>query len=432
MLTQPQKLKMMKNQIIEEFKDGKSIRQLEKEYCINGDYISKLLKDENIKVISHINKNNHLREVQFTDEQKQLALGTFLGDAYTKNIGKTTFMSINHCIAQKEWALKKAEFLSPFVVGIKESLNIKYPVINIRTCCHQDLNFLNDMYIDHPNPTKMCKRLKIVPEGLDKYFTPLTLAAWYLDDGCIKKNNIMFFATEGFNLESNLNLIKYMKNCFDVNVDLKMGKGQYYLRVERIESIKIYYLIKDLSIIPDCMRYKLDIKNFGPKQVQIDPNNFTDQDLINYYNDGLKICNIASKTKISSEEVERRISGKVKWRSEIFIKEQHCRQRIKIKEYSEKEIIEMYQNGKWPSKISAKTKLPIAKIIDILNRGGIAMKTTINRNLEILSHLNSEQKEKILKIFDNKEMSLGSICKKFNINDQYKLIIFLKLNDRYK
>lgn len=401
----PIKLKFLqdnKDKIIEEYKSGMSSRQLAKKYNMAKSYILYFLKINNIKMISSHNIHKDLRSILMTDIQKQLIIGTLLGDGCLEtHTGKNFCLSMAHGIAQKEWLDSKIKILSPFVVSKKYYKDERgVESYGIRTCSHPDLiDFGKNFYIPHPNPAKHIKRLKIVPEGLEKYFTPIALCTWYLDDGNLSKSNCMSFATHGFTLESNLRLVKYLKDCFNINACIKSNAKYHYIILDRIESIKIYDLIKDLDIFPECLKYKINITNFKDKLIKIDSKNFHNKQIINMYNNGKTISRIERKTHISKENILKILNNNVTWRKYDG---------LKFRIVTDEDIINLYESGYTPSRIASFSKKSTEDILCILNQNNIIKK--INRPRKENIEYNNEQ---IISMFNN-GIIVNNIVKKTN------------------
>ena len=106
---------------------------------------------------------------------------------------------------------------------------------------------------------------KIYSLEILKEFTPLGLAIWYFDDGCLsqKKRNGVIHANDlilntGLQKEENQIYINYFKEYWDINFTQVKNHNCYRLRCGTREARKFITIIKDY--LPPGMDYKIAIK----------------------------------------------------------------------------------------------------------------------------------------------------------------------------
>lgn len=106
---------------------------------------------------------------------------------------------------------------------------------------------------------------KIYSLEILKEFTPLGLAIWYFDDGCLsqKKRNGVIHANDlilntGLQKEENQIYINYFKDYWDINFTQVKNHNCYRLRCGTREARKFITIIKDY--LPPGMDYKIAIK----------------------------------------------------------------------------------------------------------------------------------------------------------------------------
>lgn len=317
--------KSVKLDLINEYEIS-SLYKMEKKYGISMETLQRYFISKNIKIKpSHQNKYDNLRQIPFTQRQKEVIVGGVLGDFSLRSTNSQFSLDFNHCQKQKQYFDDKINLLAPFIIDVR---NFQDPRTNYwywrgRTCQHPDLTYFGKLFY----PTTQ----KSVPEGLGPYFTPLALAIWLQDDWYLTKNNRYDIASHSFGESGNIRLQKYLKDCLDINAKLETSKvhkkidGKYIvdttrinykLRLPRQEAIKVYYLVKDY--ISEDMKYKINITNFSlnskPRLKEKIIIHYSDQDLLDMYLDGAKINSIAGKTHLSKEEVYQRLAKQTKMR----------------------------------------------------------------------------------------------------------------------
>ncbi|MFZ5376681.1 MAG: hypothetical protein ACOZAN_03385 [Patescibacteria group bacterium] len=173
-----------------------------------------------------------------------LIIGSVLGDAYIYPKGKICF---DHSEKQKEYLFWK----------FAELKAISYPKVSMvrrfdkRTGQYtQSWRFFLKQYFRVLRKSFYPSGKKIVPIQLvDKWFTPLSLAVWYMDDGYLDKGRYPLFMTESFPRE-NLEKLRSM-------IQTKLGISLLVTKNNRIRllsksSQRFFQLIgphvhKDLS-----------------------------------------------------------------------------------------------------------------------------------------------------------------------------------------
>lgn len=118
--------------------------------------------------------------------------------------------------------------------------------------------FINELYKEfYPNGVKILPK-----EFIEKYFSPIMLAAWINDDGCRSYNNLKI-ATHSFEKHDVIWLAEFLKskgfNCWAY--PCKYKDNEYYeLRFSVSATIKIGNFINGL--LPNCTLHK--VTNCGP------------------------------------------------------------------------------------------------------------------------------------------------------------------------
>jgi hypothetical protein len=236
--------------VLRSFDNNMSIINIARNLNIKIFRVNEILKNNNRKIL----KREEIKNINIEDIQKQIIVGTVLGDGCLYKTGHNFTLSFSHCEKQKEYFYWKLEMLSPFISNF--SINIDKRGNSIMhhgtTISHKDLNFFGEIFYDQ-------NRIKHIPRDLEKYLTPIALAVWILDDGNLNEEVNMRIASMGFTKEENYMLIDYLKRCYDLDSDIR-----YYNRKDKIYPLivldkentqKLSDIIRPYVV--DSMKYKL-------------------------------------------------------------------------------------------------------------------------------------------------------------------------------
>ena len=217
--------------------------------------IYKYCRDYGIKF--DFSQNHELRSVPFTQRQKDIALGSLLGDAYLRpsNKNKTSVaLSFTHGEKQKaylDW--KRAEFQNYVIQENYQKNHREFhgnrPTYEFSTISHP---YLMELYhLCYPNGKKD------VSQEWCNLLSPLSLAVWYMDDGSINKRyKTIVLCTNAFSMEGQHVLIDCLGTRFGIKAVLEPRRnGQYVLRINASQRYRFFELVA--PHIPDCMSYKL-------------------------------------------------------------------------------------------------------------------------------------------------------------------------------
>jgi hypothetical protein len=121
-----------------------------------------------------------------------------------------------------------------------------------RTYTYSSFNWIYDEF--YPN------KRKIVPNIIESYLTPLALAIWISDDGCLIKNRGLKFSTNSFILKEIQYLAYLLKNKYSLNTSIhKTGiVNQYNLYIPKSSLYDLIKIVK--PHIHPTMFYKIYCK----------------------------------------------------------------------------------------------------------------------------------------------------------------------------
>ena len=196
--------------------------------------------------------------------QLQVINGALLGDAFLRRgriNSKASCIKIIHSTKQKQWLNIKRNCLLGFdfysTEGITTLGHAYCGVISATSLAWREMR--NKWY---PNGKK------IVPR--DIILTPITLATWYMDDGCLANNNSAILCTNGFEEKYVDILIKKLrdlgikgnKNKDRNGIKIRIGEGSRWNSHKHWSATAFFTLIA--KFIPEDMQYKLP-NNFRGK-----------------------------------------------------------------------------------------------------------------------------------------------------------------------
>jgi hypothetical protein len=199
-------------------------------------------------------RNHALRAVPFTQRQKEIALGSLLGDAYLRPSGNSYCLSFTHGERQKaylEWKL--AEFdnfvvTKDFYRSVREFRG-NAPTYTFSTITHPYLRALRDLC--YPEGKK-----RVTMPWLEQ-LTPLSLAVWFLDDGSRNRRyGTITLCTNSFSYDEQELMRSVFLSRFGLDARIEPRRnGQFNLRINASRAGAFLALIA--PHVPDCMVYKL-------------------------------------------------------------------------------------------------------------------------------------------------------------------------------
>ena len=201
---------------------------------------------------------------------KQILLGTTLGDGNISPNGvKKARLRLGHGICQLDYLLWKIKMLKPLVgsfsLGERKSQSwSKYTVFGSQTLTSRYLwHIYNDFYFERNGKIK-----KEIHSNVLNRLTPLSIAVWYMDDGCLgiyktRGSNAgklvpwgAHLATHSFTYQEQELICEYFKRKWDIGFHiLKQGDG-YFIVSDHKDTRKFLNLVEPHVI--ERMRYKVD------------------------------------------------------------------------------------------------------------------------------------------------------------------------------
>lgn len=208
---------------------------------------------------------------------KKALLGTILGDSnlFTWDSTKNARLTLVQGARQIDYLLWKMSILYPLVgdfhVKFLPSKKLGNIVIHAVTGLKKNLKHeYNDFYI--PNG-ELGKTKKIVRLNVLRRLTPLSLAIWYMDDGCLlyDGNRIkgLRLGTYGFSKNENELICQYLKETWNIEsvVDTRFQNLDiyYYIRLRKDATMKFLELVKDF--MHPILDYKVTPRRISAEHV---------------------------------------------------------------------------------------------------------------------------------------------------------------------
>ncbi len=188
----------------------------------------------------------YARTLPLNAVQKQLVVGSLLGDAYLMPTTAGYCYRVNHGLRQYAYVDWKYEMLKEYVRTEPRKSGKCY---FFRTITHPEFSLYRELF--YPNGHK------VVPvELLTNELTPFGLAVWIMDDGSAD-GKALRLNTQSFSYEENVLLSELLRAKFGINASLNRDRGYYRLLVSTASMERLTSLVR-AHILPD-MLYKLPL-----------------------------------------------------------------------------------------------------------------------------------------------------------------------------
>ncbi len=194
--------------------------------------------------------------INITKRQKDILVGTLLGDGCLEINGKNARLRIDHSLAQKQltdWIFSEFEGW----VSKKPSVSYQYDSRTKKQYSHYRFSTISNPVFNKFYKTYYFSKKKIVPKNIkDLLKNPLSLAIWYMDDGFRRRDcNGLYLCTSAFTNEEHLLLLETLKINFDFDARVHFAAGNARIYIPASCAKRFSNLIKEF-IVPD-LSYKL-------------------------------------------------------------------------------------------------------------------------------------------------------------------------------
>ena len=185
--------------------------------------------------------------------QKQIVVGSLMGDGHLMKNGFHWSFRIGHCLAQFQLLSWKKKILGEWVTprGIDTEVKLGRHIFNsFTTYTHSEFDVFQPLFYPVP-PKKVISLLT-----LDQ-IEPLGLAVWFMDNGShLTKKRGVRIHTCGFSFEENFVIRDWFLSRWNIVVHVgKISGGYPVITIYGDEADKFISIIKP-HILP-CMEYKI-------------------------------------------------------------------------------------------------------------------------------------------------------------------------------
>lgn len=210
--------------------------------------------------------------------QKDLLIGTLLGDGnlQTATKGRTWRYRALQKLEHKEYLLHKYDIMKPFCTTppiYNQTFDTRtqktYKRFDFNTVISNEFKHYGNLF--YKFDTKSGKMIKDVPNNIQLFLTPKSIAYWYMDDGNLKevgRGNAMRICTESFSFEGVQRLKNALETLYGIkHTSLNAKKNSqkvitgYRLIVLEKSALEFRDLIQPYLV--DCMKYKVSDGNKG-------------------------------------------------------------------------------------------------------------------------------------------------------------------------
>lgn len=179
-----------------------------------------------------------------SEVQREIIVGSLLGDG-SMRCKTNALLEINHSVHQKSYVDWKYRHLLELVRTPPKARNGNQGRIAYRFVTRSlvELTPLYRLFYESGR--------KVIPEVA---LTPLTLAVWFMDDGC-RSRRAVYLNTQQFTVGAQEALLEMLRDQWSINGTLNKDKAYYRIRISVGGTAKFVELIEPY-VIPE-LRYKL-------------------------------------------------------------------------------------------------------------------------------------------------------------------------------
>lgn len=203
------------------------------------EHIENILTDAGINLPARKRKYRLLKAVPLTQEQKDLIVGSLLGNGGLLGHGNDYRFTCGHLEQDIDLLLWKKT-----IIGNLTNVIVKHnskPASFFRSVIHQELNRYIKLFYNNNR--------KIVPANISNLISPLSLAVLASDIGWVNKIFNIRFQTNRYSYDENVLLVSVFKT-YGINAKIcefeRDGIKQYFISLNKRNSILFYELIKDI------------------------------------------------------------------------------------------------------------------------------------------------------------------------------------------
>lgn len=199
---------------------------------------------EGSRVISRVYKARKNMCIELTELQLSVVLGSIIGDAYIHPLGKICFEHGSGQMAYLQWKYSQLSTIAyPKIAQVTryDKRNQKH-TISYRFFLRQYFRPLRELFYK--------ETIKVIPNDIVRYFNPVTIAVWYMDDGYLDKGTPLFM-TDSYSQTD----IRTLQEGF-MSLGLKCSyASKNRLRISQYSKYQFFQMVEPW--IHPSLRYKL-------------------------------------------------------------------------------------------------------------------------------------------------------------------------------
>jgi len=262
--------------------------------------ISRHRKNLGIPTISKTFRSSQ-RVPPLTNRQRQILIGSLLGDGTMRATGEGASFGEGHGEKQSAYTDWKAKELAPFVAYCRWRTYVhstdgkQHREKKLATREYLQLKEFYDLFYPLPD------RKRIFPKNLTEIFSPLSLAVWYLDDGgvTLKGHPQIAFGLDQISLHRALQALRSLG--LKTKVYGVQGNQSIHFPKQPMEFKEIV-----LPHIPECMAYKIPFEKKGGA-LRRESRKFLPEKALQLYEGGLRKDQIARLYGVGVSTVSHRL-----------------------------------------------------------------------------------------------------------------------------
>ena len=234
-----------------------------------------------IRIDKH--KGGYMQITPLTSSEKQIVLGTCLGDSYLGKTSRYYHLNVWHSEKQKDYLQWLWDNLPNLRCSELKSCFVKSTVMPDGNILPQKTSWY---FVTKQHPFLSGVKHLLYKKGKKtitrKYLNlmgPQAIAVWWMDDGCcsIRKKDSWkggFWNTQSFSFKSNKLIQKWFRTIWGIEVKVYIMRNKNclspkpYIFLNTTNLKRLIKLIKDY--VPECMKYKIDMKYSDPSKYDVD------------------------------------------------------------------------------------------------------------------------------------------------------------------
>ena len=199
-----------------------------------------------------------LYSMLLTQEQKDILVGTILGDGHLEQNGKGVRLKVDHGMTQQDYVLWKYKIFKNFVpsepriiYSFHKKMQKNYERLHFATYSNIIFREWRDLFYRN--------KIKIIPQNINEILvSPMSLAVWMMDDG-YKRNdcNALRINTDLFSLGEQELLVDCLKENFGISTTIHKKGKTFNIYVPEKSSRNFCNLIRPYII--DSLLYKVSL-----------------------------------------------------------------------------------------------------------------------------------------------------------------------------